>query len=237
MAMEEMLRLPEFKVVHYAGDTGRALGEISPSNLEFGMYLNDIGTISYEMNFASQLSVRSKTEARATDWVLQHDMTKLMGGEHTGVNVDTEERFIAVAGRSWLNYLDERNWPFDPSNPGANLYAEVQRDIFLVVNDILDEVLSVPNSLDFTYDFGTAGIDVNYRIEPADSENIFAKMKQLSEMRPGFDFEDTWDRQILLYTPKKANIGSYSYSQGKNLKKLSYEDTGKGADYVVGLGA
>lgn len=224
-----------FRVIHYNHED-EALGEAFPNNLEFAIYLSRTGYCNYDLDTGAFLARRAYTAPYLTDFRLQYGETDIMGGLHTAVSFDElEGHVIKVAGKDWLHYLEKRQYPFDPNSSTFEPYLVSDRDLFLIVEDILDTVLAEPNSLAFTYDNGSCGQTANYKIEPGDTGNIMDKLTELAGGNPGFDFEATPDRQIILYYPKKGTTVGIPLVGGMNITELRYTNNGPQGTHTLGM--
>jgi hypothetical protein len=237
---------PEWKVILFNVQTGLAVGEMAPKNLSASIYLGnvDVGAINFDINLSHPLARKQYLEANATDFILMHKDHHILGGTIDAVNVTLGEEWISIAGSGFLNYFSTRFWPFDPADPGGNVLVEVDTDSFTILTNILDVVLAEGNSLEMDYNLGTSGIPINYRIEPADTESILEKIKDVSEQEPGFDYEihsEIMDgmihREFMAYAPGKGQLNDYSFEEGRNIKDLSYTHGGVKATHVLGTGA
>lgn len=226
-------------VIHSAVNGGN-LGEHTPLNLEFGLRLSSITSITHDLPTHHVIhggSHHAKVEPYATDFLLKRDGVDMMGGLVVEADSEEGDENVHFAGLDWRHYLERRTFPFDPDNFGQSLYSAVQVDMFTIVEEILEQVLGQANSLDLIFDNGTSGVLINYRIEPGDSENMYEKMNILAEGEPGFDHEVTPDKRLIFYSPNKSVECSLILETGKNIRKARITNKGIGATRVVGLGA
>src|SRR5204862_3789389 len=166
------------------------LGEAFPGSPEWAVYLSRPGYLNYDIDFTSPLCNITNTEPMATDFILKFDDLEVMGGEHTSINVnDIDEHTLQINGKDWLNYLDTLTWPFDPDHPLDNPYVQADYDTGQMVNDLLVEILGQTYVPTFTYQLTLTGVVSDYRIEPGDQESLLAKITNLSQIEPGFDFD------------------------------------------------
>lgn len=229
--------MADWTVVHYNHDDV-ALGDVTPNSLEFAIYLNKVGYCNYQMDTDHPLCTKDNTEPYATDWKLFRGSTPLTGGQHTDIELgeEIEEHTLQVSGKDWLHYFETRFWPFDPTQPTFYDYLVVNADVFNVVADLLDTILAQPNSPSFTYNFGTSGNLINYKIGQADNEYILNKLTVLGQRTPGgFDFEITHDRVIKLYAPAKGILRDIVLEQGSNLLKMTYHDSGPTGTHTLAV--
>ncbi len=224
-----------WRVVH-SDHSFNPFGEVSPNGLEFGIALNEVNYCNYDMSLSDPMASYSLCRPYLTDFNLYRDNLLIMGGLHTEVAPDLDERVLKVSGKEWLHYLEKRQYPFDPANPTASLVTYFNTDAFTVVENILNTVLALSNSLPLTYSNGTSGLLVNWRIDPGDTDFIYDKIKALGDASPGFDFEIAPDRTFLMYSPKKSIVSNFTVEDGRNVTKLTYSDTGPDYNHLTGYG-
>jgi len=212
-----------------------ALGEATPEELQYSLMLAEPHTVQYKLKSENTLAVYPNVCAYETDFLLQRDSDDFLVGMHTGVNVDEAEELLSIAGKDYKHYLERRQFPFDPTDPTLYLFEKPATDIFTVVEDILTVVLAETYSLPMSYANGLAGTTIDYRIDPADTENIYEKINSLAEGH--FDWLVDVSRWVRLYAPNKGTVNSYVFEKGRNLITLPYEDTGPDGNHVLGLGA
>ena len=228
--------MPDFHIIH-KDHNGVALGECTPNNLSFGMPLNDVGYIQYDLDDNHPLANYLYTRPYVTDWELWVDDIPLMGGLHTSINrASADANAITVAGKDWLHYLEKRFYPFDPTNIETYWYSVGTTDVYTILTHLLDTTLGRKNSLGLTYSFGSFGSTIDYAVTPGDMEDIASKLKSLSEGSPGFDFEITYDKQILLYSPHKVSVSNLYFIAGQNLLDVNWTDNGPTSTYFLGIG-
>lgn len=225
-------------VVRHQSHPGLAIGEIQPENLSFGDRLNDPDTISYDMDFTHDMCNPLKTKPFNTDWILFKNGNPLLGGFHTEVSIsDFSDNAISIAGAGWLEYLNHRMWPFDPTNPTANPFIMFQQDLFYIVEQMLNNVLALPDSLPLSYSNGTCGILGNLNIEPGDTEMMLGKISTLSKTLPGFDYKTTWDKKYIMYSPRRGSDNSLILEQDTNIMNLGSSNKGIGGTHTLALGS
>lgn len=229
---------PQWTVIHYNHD-GNKLAEVAPEQLSWGRYLNRPGYINYDVDYQVFAARPQNVGAYRTDFALMRNDLPIIAGLHTAVSADMDELVIHVAGYGWLHYLEMRVWPFamgkDQSASGMSWFAT---DVGDIVTDMVNTVSTTGESVEFVMQSAQLGITTNYRIEPADSENIFEKITSLSQQKPGFDFQCTNDKQFIMYVPEKGDyVRDYSLELGRNVKSVHYGDNGPVGNAVLGVGA
>lgn len=225
----------KFSVIHLNHDD-YALGEIYPRNLDFAIYLNRIGYCNYDLDVSTVLGKKENTSPYETDFILLRGDKPIMGGEHTAVSInDVEGASLAVAGQEWGHWLERQVWPFNPDDPLLYTYLQTDRDIALVVKDLLTQVTAFPQSLDLDLSFIVAiGNNIDYKIDVNDTEDLFSKLTALAKRVPGFDFEITWDKRVLLYYPQKGGDSGITLTQGHNVYSLDYTNNGPVSTVTLG---
>ena len=229
---------PEWSVVHYNHD-GNKLAEVAPEQLAWGRYLNRPGYINYDIDYQVFAAKQSNIGSYRTDFSLMRNDLTILAGLHTVVSADMDELVIHVAGQGWLHYLERRMWPFamgkDQSATGR---LWVQADVGDIVTDMVNQITTTGESVDYVVQSRKLGITTNFRIDPADSESIFDKITTLSQQKPGFDFICTNDKQFIMYVPEKGQfVRDYSLELGRNIKSIHYGDNGPVGNAVLGTGA
>lgn len=228
-----------WKVTHY-DHSSVALGEVAPEGLHFDLYLNKVGDIQYDIDLSSPLATIGNTRPYYTDYVLSRGNTNIQGGIHTGINIEDVGAgdVLQVAGLDWLHYFEGCQWPFDPTNPTANIYLQVNRDLALIVKDLLDTILAQTNRLSFAYVLAAIGQTMNYRIDVADTTNLYDRINTLSQISPGFDFAVSPDlaRTFAIYAPQRGIVNNnIVFEQGTNIYIGSYGNTGPKGTHVLAL--
>lgn len=227
--------MANWQVIHY-DHAGNALGESVPSELEFGYKHSELAYINYNLDKSDPLAVIGKTQTYVTDFVLNRDTVAMLGGLHTQVEADdVSGSTIKVSGKEWLHYFERRFYPYDGGT--LNGYTAVGQDLFQIARDLINTTLAQPNSLTgVTFDAASllaSGITGDFRIEPADIENIYTKLVNVSEIDPGFDIDMSPAKVISLITPKRHNISSnFILELGTNVKSINYTDRGPDGNHL-----
>jgi hypothetical protein len=215
---------------------GDLLGNLHPEDTEWVHTLNQYGTINFDLSLDSPLCKKRYLTPYMTDFKF------FMGDRLEMEGIITDLQFpqltsesVKVSGRSYLHYLEKRYWPFDPGNPNYFTRSWFEQDVVLVIESMLDEVLTQGGSLDFSYNNDPVGIPVNYRIEPADSETIYDKIVQLSGQEPGFDFWEGEGR--VLYIAKERGSKTSITLNLTDLTDVVWNNQGPRATHLLGLGA
>src|SRR5436190_9202056 len=105
-----------------------------------------------------------------------------------------------------------------------------------MVNDLLVEILGQTYVPTFTYQLTLTGVVSDYRIEPGDQESLLAKITNLSQIEPGFDFDISPRRTITLYVPKKGSVKDFIFEHSLNCMISPYKNDGPKATHMLGMG-
>lgn len=225
-----------WKVIHY-DHSQVALGEAFPEGLDWGFYLNRLHSVTYSLDLTHPLATRSNTSPYLTDYVLYRGATPLMGGIHTAVNQnDVEDHVLQITGSDWKHAVEGMIWPFDPTLPLANVYLVAARDIALIVKDLFDTIGAQSNRIAFDTSALTAvGSTLNYKIDVADTENLYEKINALSGSVPGFDWDITYDRKVNLFYQQRGIVKNFVFEIGSNCKINNYTDNGIKGTHTLGI--
>lgn len=231
--------MANWKVTHY-NHAGVALGEVNPEGLHFDLYLDKIGDIAYDIDLSHALATKINTRPYYTDYILSRGIRNIQGGIHTGINVADigMGNVLQIAGLDWLHYLEGCMWPFDPTNPTASLYLQAGRDIALITKDLLDTTLAQTNRLSLAYALAAVGQTTDYRIDVADTTNLFDRISTISQIKPGYDFDISPDltRTFTIYAPQKGNPNNpFVFEQGSNIYISSYGNTGPKGTHTLNI--
>jgi hypothetical protein len=201
--------------VRHFSHSGDLLHTINPENLRFSLNHNDPHDIAYEVSMDNPVIDEENTGegdfigAWQQDWRLLRDGTPIQGmsGPITSVHMAEGEEAVQITGKSWLEYLDRRHFPWDTDLSDITeipMFRAFDKDVTDIIKDIIQATMARPNSLaiDTTDLDSRTTFRENLRIEFVDTESILSKIKQLAEGEPGFDFEMTWGKHFKLYYPE-----------------------------------
>lgn len=252
---------------------------IRPENLHFTLRESDISTISYEISrnandiYGDRAWFKNSDGSafiapKRTGFRLRYGIDVILEGEHAdpGTNYEWGSEVLAVAGKSYTNYLNERHFPFDPRpghrndyvlTPGVggvNYQAGTPTDVRDIVAALFDAIFTQPYSLPLTRNLGPlTGIKIKYRLDLADTTMFFDLLKSLSQQYPGFEFEVTNNRVLKLYSPKYYgtpdnavalpgywciwDFDDRNVDFPNGLETLSFTNTGPEQTHLFGTGA
>src|SRR5574339_553830 len=95
---------------------GVPIDEFRPINLGFDMVRNEAGNVSYELSLGDPYLSRDAFAPWRTTWYLYRGGNILDSGIHTSRNLNEERDTVLVGGKTWLEYLDHRIYPFRPED-------------------------------------------------------------------------------------------------------------------------
>src|SRR5262249_55495491 len=175
--------------VKHRDHKGRFLDSFKPENLHFQLNLNQPDTIDYELSL--QDAYEGFVGPYRTDWELWRDDRYISGGLHTGVAGGVGDEHVKIAGKSWLHYLERRQWPFSLSPnlaqqwPTGIIYVAANKRVSQIVHDLVRTIRdfnafrwpNAPNGTNPSYSLGyaiqtdTVPKKINYQIDPLDTED------------------------------------------------------------------
>jgi hypothetical protein len=148
---------------------GRIMAQVSPENLNVTWNKGETGPheVTFEVPDAYPGFDIATIQPYNNDFALILDDVPIMKGIITSCAFESEENYASVAGKDWLHYLERRFYPFDPLNPNyfrvgnpprglayetpetdeAGIPTGPEADITDIVEILLSQTLSVPNSL------------------------------------------------------------------------------------------
>ena len=99
--------MASWRVMHYS-EADLILGEVIAENFNFGFYLNQPGTIAYELDPGHYLATKSRTNPYVTRYkIMRTDESGTQifysGGLHVAVERENIGAPLKVAGKSWLH--------------------------------------------------------------------------------------------------------------------------------------
>jgi hypothetical protein len=201
---------------------GSTLAEVRPMGLEFDWNIGSVGpsSIGFNLSLADPSVGWNFAIPYATEWELwNHDYGEpLIAGLMTGRKTRKGSNLLELAGKCYLHYLELRHYPFNPLLPNAFLGGtavddqgiayQANKDVALVIGDVLTKVNARANSLEIFYDAFEMGIVNGYRIELGDTESIYDKLSTWSQATPGFEFEVDWQKRLFTYADQKFLVSS-----------------------------
>jgi hypothetical protein len=213
-------------VVHLDHGGGH-LDEFKPLNLEFSLMIDEADDVSYDLPLAHPQMRWFLMGPKRTDFLLKRDGQVIIAGIHSYAGSRRGSELANIQGKSWLWYLQNRHYPFDRLDPnkylGGNLLPyrnNKRRKAHMgyqnydypgkIITDLLDITLARPNSLDLHYGLPNAGPKTYFAIQLADTESIYDKIQQLSEVgrsgegeEGGFNFDVNPDKEFKIWVPSR----------------------------------
>lgn len=223
------------------------LGRAFPRDLEFGTYLNKPGYINYNFPLSEPMAKFGTCRPYVTDFILSTKtgagIVDVMGGFHTGVQVDQELEVLQINGKDWLHYLERILWPYDPGTARWKpLSADALGGIFQeteYAKDLVAHYLnycltgaSVANSLGITIDnVNSPGGSNSAIVEPGETGTALDKISELALLGAGsgnpqgLAFRMSPTRHFIETTPS-TTFGDVTFEIGANAKLVSYTNNG-----------
>jgi len=197
-----------------------------PENWTAELNIRSPDTISMDISF-SALDMSGSTIVSSHDfigpyrhgWLLRYGWVPISAGLITSVETELGSDFMSVGGKDWMHYFERRQLPFnaDPTVSGNDKlqlesygspplglsYQAINKDVALILKDLLDWVLAKSNSWAITYTLAAIGTSYqgNYDISLGDQRFLSDYISELSDVAPGFDFETTWDMKFQIGAP------------------------------------
>lgn len=238
---------------------GIAIDTFRPINLGFSMLRSEPGEITYELSLGDPFLGKDAFAPWRTTWYLYRGGNILDGGIHTGRNLQDGRDTVMVSGKTWLEYLDHRIYPFKPEDyikdnwrkwpkqwPGykGDPAVEVRDIVETIIQDMLDDDPDyAPPIIISNKD---TGLKTRYKIFPGDSTMVLGHIRTLSEQTEGFDYEiRPLNLEFKMYgPPNRRDQGTPVYwfkvtnteSGGALQQHLDWTDVGPIGTNTIGLG-
>lgn len=211
-------------LIRHLDHNGVTLDEFKPLNLEFSLVIDDADDVSYDISLAEPRMRWFLMGPKRTDWQLLRDGHILTAGVHTYSGSKRGSELVNCQGKSWLWYLQNRHWPINPDHPPDFLggdaadkagftYRVALRHPGGIITDMLNAVMDRSNSLPIWWNaLPNAGPQVHFDIPLGDTEPIYDKIKQLSDMSQlitgesdegGFNFDIKPNMEFVIYAPHR----------------------------------
>lgn len=213
------------------------IGEIQPNGLSFEFFINEVGTMQFNLPLVHSLAKREKIQPYVTDYYLYRNATLLQGGMITSLKMTNDSEMLEIAGKDWMHYLSLRQHPFDPDLPTKYKFQRKNKDVYSIIEDFLSVALGEAYSLPMTYHNGSIGATINYKIDLADTEDLLSKIENLSNQDPGFDYIVTPFREFQMFSPQKGSFLNYPLVKDVNIYKISITDNGPKGNHLLAQGA
>lgn len=206
---------------------GGELDVFKPQNLQFNLMIDEADDISYDIPLADPKMRWMLVGPKRTDFLLKRDDQVLIAGIHSYSGSKRGSELANMQGKSWLWYLQNRHYPYDRTDPNRWLGGDLLPLRFntvrkpnlcyqgydhpgRIITDLLDIILARPNSLDLHYSLPDAGPKMVFDIQMRDTEPVFDKIKQLSDMgtsgegeEGGFNFDVNPDKEFKIWFPSR----------------------------------
>jgi len=254
--------MAEWIVIHK--DENNVLDSVRPLNLEFGLVLKDASDISYDVSLAHPTMRWGFVGPKRSTYELYRDGSLITAGIHSMVNTKKGEEVLHVQGKSWMWYLQNRHYPFDPLAPNTFLGGTAVEDAGIayqrigtpwsIIQDMFDAIFARPHGNPFGLEtlldvFSFVSPNVGFRLELGDTQSIYDIMLTLSESElAGFDFWDSPDKVIHVENPERfpeeartdpnsCNWVLDGYIHPTPFIDAEFENTGPEMTHILGLGS
>jgi hypothetical protein len=223
--------MAKWTVQHKYKDT--VLDTFKPLNLNFTLVIDEADDISYDISLAEPTMRWTLVGAKRTDYYLYRDGQLITAGFHSYTGSTKGSELLNIQGKSWLWYLQNRHYPFNPSHATDFLGGTATEKMGLgyqnfatpgkIITDIMTKTLSRPNSLGITgySSLPAAGPKMGFSIPLGDTESIYDKIKQLSDMTTsgegddgGFNFDVLANKQFKMWVPSRFPNAARSSPSG-----------------------
>lgn len=236
---------------------GIPIDDFRPISPGFSMVRNEPGDITYELSLGDPFLGRDAFAPWRTTWYLYRGGNILDSGIHTSRNLQEERDTVLVGGKTWLEYLDHRIYPFRPEDyikdnwrkwpkqwPGdkADPSVEVRDIVETIIQDMLDDDPDyAPPIIIANRD---TGLKTRYKIFPGDSTTVLGHIRTLSEQTEGFDYDILpVELEFRMYgPPNRRDQGSPVYHFFPSMPgdggpiTFDWTDEGPVATNTIGLG-
>jgi len=247
----------DWTVIH-RDQFGTVIDEFRPNNPGFSMIKNEPGEITYELSLADPTLGRDAFAPWRSTWYLYRGNNIIDSGIHTSRGLQEERDTVLVSGKTWMEYLDHRIYPFNPAEyikdnwrkwpkqwPGdkADPAVEVRDIVETIIQDMLDDDPDyAPPIIIANRD---TGLKTRYKIFPGDSTTVLGHIRKLSEQTEGFDFDILpVELEFRMYGPpnrRDSGVAVYHFfpatpSDGGPIT-FDWTDEGPVATNTIGLGS
>src|SRR5574339_414245 len=237
---------------------GVPIDEFRPINLGFDMVRNEAGNVSYELSLGDPYLSRDAFAPWRTTWYLYRGGNILDSGIHTSRNLNEERDTVLVGGKTWLEYLDHRIYPFKPEDyikdnwrkwpkqwPGnkSSPSVEVRTIVEAIIQDMLDDDPDYAPPIIIANK--NTGLKTRYKIFPGDSTTVLSHIRTLSDQTEGFDYDIIpTELEFRMYgPPNRRDRGSPVYTFRPNTPSdggpitFDWTDEGPIGTNTIGLGS
>jgi hypothetical protein len=255
--------VPDEWFVKHIDENGR-VDEFKPTELTFSMRHKDAGDASYDVPLALPSMRWAFSGPKRTKYEIWNTGMgrPVTSGICSYINTKRGEEVLHVQGKTWLWYLQNRHYPFNPLLPNAYLggtAADFQGiayqqfgDVTTIAQELWDIIIdgSLPHSNPFGMSLQYIPITTQapMRVELGDTQTLFDMYSDLSQVEPGFTFYDNYAREIVLVegelfpeiarTDPSASI--YIFDRNTPPTKftdIEFENNGPDMTHILGLGS
>ncbi len=241
-----------WKVIH-KDHSGNLLGEITPSELSFGMSLGNVGYVNYSLPLAHIMATRPFFEPYRTDFILERNgFQKLWNGIHTNEEINLEDRTLRVAGKDWLHYFERIIWPKDPNSNYRSTTAadatngtvfDYTNNVFELAHRLMIQSTGLTDSLAWTtnYSYPTTFSTFRYQIQPGDTHTIAEHISEIFRLETGTAKPAVRPLNgVSYFAPSWYEYGSatpvvHTLEHGMNCEVLNFRNEGIQATRTFGI--
>lgn len=209
----------------------------------------DPSTLTCEMGLGQLAQTRTDKakrdiiDGKLTCFELWRGTTRILDGELRTVNLNNERDTIACEHADYLQYLEERIYPFHyPFTFGDWPKIWKSQDLTKITEDILQAMMDEDTHCPpYLFNNSSTGVSTNYQIDAGDGTTILEHIKVLADRDDGFDYRArvTDDRSGVRFSilHPKNDDGNVVYTITKDIGQITDLDfTRKGPDATWLLG-
>jgi hypothetical protein len=231
--------------VHYLDHDWADVTTFFPLDPVVVLKLDEPSTFNCELALGDTLLTQDLIAPKRTDFRLYRADKLIIEGELREVNLSGERDTLVCQHSDYLQYLDERIYPFTyPFTFGDWPKFWTNKDLRIIVEDILDAMMDAdPNVPPFIFSNPLTGIETNYQIDAGDQTMVLQHIKTLAEQEGGFDFKARRDGDNVRFTMTSPGFDDESivYTITKDIGQIGegfdWTNSGPEATWTMGLGA
>lgn len=223
-----------YYIDHSDNDQFTSFISFQPEALQFDDQIRGSGNVSYQISF-SAIDVDGNPIVTGYDFIgpyrtyyrLRYGDICIQAGVITSLNTNLGDDFMSVSGKTWENFLERWQYPFDPRvdhvndyvftnsflndeitgsgglTPPGFVYQGYQRDVIRILSDILSTTMNVPNRkiFDLSLLANLSGLKTNYQFSLGDTSYMNSLIDDLAGTGVGFDWWISWDQKVYWASP------------------------------------
>ncbi len=242
--------MPEWTVEYLTHNWGH-VETFDPLTPVVVLKVNEPSTFACELPLGDTRLTANIIAPQRSDFRLWRDSTLILDGELKSVNLSGQRDTLECEHADWLQYLDERIYPFHyPFAFGDFPKKWTNVDLTTIVEDILTATFAdiLPSQLTnysppYIFNNALTGTTTNYTIDAGDSTTVLGHIKKLSEQSDGFDFKAKRDGANIRFTMTSPGFNTddvpvYTITKDDEIGAgFEWTNTGPQATWTLGLGA